>query len=337
MPAVSFHGVTIAWSLSDGARDPLRELLSVFDAPQGTTDGPEASCVRFEVSLAPASAATDPREEGWAPSFFHGAVETFRGERGFLIWDYASRVLVPPDGAPIVAQIAPLEREITSGSTSTALQVALILALRPLGFFHLHAAALVLPSATPVIVVGGTGAGKTTTTLALLEGAGADFLCDDSLYLSSSGSGAPLDLVAFPREFHVGPATLATFPRLAPLLGPVSPHTDKRAVDPRRAYPERFRPFLSIPRSPASALALFPSIANAEVTTVLPLARSDAFGRLLGSSGALVVDGVPKREANLAILSALLGTVGCYEVRLGADAIRAPMDAVCARIVHLPT
>lgn len=330
MPAVSLHGATVKWSLAGGVRDPLAELLAVFGP---SSDAAAGAGVVFEFRSAAASAAADPRGEGWEPSFFHGAVEAFRGPGGFLIWDHATRVFVPLGGGAIQAEIAPLEREVTVGSTSTAMQLALILALRPLGFFHLHAAAVVLPSGTPVLVVGGTGAGKTTTTLGLLEGESSLYLGDDSLYVTASADAGALDLVvAFPRAFHLGPTTLSAFPRLTPLAGPPPAHTDKRSVDPSRAYPGRFRPTITLPRSPRRALALFPSVAGTPLTSVTPLDRAEAFGRLLASSGAIVVDGVPGRDANLAALRALLDAVECYEIGLGDDVVTEPERAIGRRV-----
>ncbi len=332
MPAVALHGVTIAWSVAGPTRDPLADLLAGL-AP---ATAPEAPAVRLEIRAASNEAAADPRAEGWAPSFFHGVVDAFHGAGGFLIWDRASRVRVPPGGAPIEAAIAPADREIVPGSAGTALQIALVLALRRAGLFHLHGAALVLGSGVPVLVVGGSGAGKTTTTLALLE-AGAEYLGDDALYLAAGARAGGVDVVAFPRAFHLGPATLATFPRLLPLADPPAAHGDKRPLNPARAYRGRFRPFFSLPAGPAGALALFPSIAAAEEETALaPLARADAFGHLLASSGALIIPAAAGRAENLALLGALLGALRCHEIRLGADVLAAPA-AVAARIAALAT
>jgi hypothetical protein len=135
--------------------------------------------------------------------------------------------------------------------------------------------------------------------------------------------------VAFPREFHVGPATLASFPRLAPLAGPPSPRGAKRPLDPRAAYPGRHRAALT--PEPGRTLALFPSIAAAPLTEIAPLARADAFGHLLASSAALVIDGAAGRADNHALLAALLAASRCHEIRLGADALAAPA-AISSRI-----
>jgi hypothetical protein len=48
-----------------------------------------------------------------------------------------------------------------------------------------------------------------------------------------------------------------------------------------------------------------------------------------------VCEGVPGREENLALLSALLGAVRCHEIRLGADALEDPARAIAARVAAL--
>ena len=316
MPAAQLHGVTIAWSSEGLAFDPLAELLAMLEpgAP-----GPRA----LQVALRPAGegAAADPLKEGWEPSFFHGIVQAYRGAEGFLLWDRASRACVPPGGGAVEAEIAAPDREVEPGSAGAMLQIALALALRGRGLYHLHAAALEHASGAGVLVVGGSGAGKTTTTLALLE-AGAAYLGDDALFLE-----APLQLVAFPREFHLGAATLAAFPRLGALAGPDQGHLGKRPLDPRRAYPGRHRPRLR-----GVSLIVVPTVAGDPVTELVPLARAEAFGHLLASSAALVIEGLPGRDENLALLGAVLAGARCFELRLGRDALADPVSAVAARV-----
>ncbi|MFT3775557.1 MAG: hypothetical protein QM820_60185 [Minicystis sp.] len=326
MRAASLHGVRITWS-GEAPFDPVAAVLAMVEpgAPDARTD----AAIHFELRAAGPEIATDPRAEGWEPSFFHGIVQAYRGEGGFLLWDRASRVHLRPGDAPIVATIAPPEREITKGSAAAMIEVAIPLALRRFGLFHIHAAALAHPSGESILVVGGSGAGKTTTTLALIE-AGARYLGDDAHFLSASPDG--IRIAAFPRAFHLAPATIAAFPRLAPLAGPPSGHRDKRPLDARAAWPGRHQPDLVL--QPGHVLALFPSIADAPVTEIVPIPRADAFGLLIASSAALVIEGLPGRDDNLALLQAVLAASRCFELRLGRDALADPQAVVAERIAR---
>ena len=313
MPSLLLHTTPIVWSIEGLASDPLAGVLSMLDAGHAGGVGPS---VRFALRPASSRGTADPRLEGWEPSFFHGDVQAYRRGGAFLLSDRASRVTLPPvvvgvvegGSATIEAEIAPPEREPWPGSTAALLQIALMTAVRRVGIFHLHAAALASPEGHVVLVVGDSGAGKTTTTLALLE-AGADYLGDDTLFLAAEAGG--VRVIAFPRAFHLGAATLAAFPRLEPLAGPPSSPGEKRPLDPRAAFPGRARP--SVALTPGRVLALFPAVGDGPVTELGPVPRADAFGHLLASSAALVVEGLPGREENFAILGALLATARCVE------------------------
>jgi hypothetical protein len=321
---VALFGTSLAWSCEGIAEDPLLALLELLE-PEAA-EGPGR--VRFALRPAGAAEAADPRDEGWVPSFFHGVVQAYRGASGFLLHDRASRVWIPDGEGLVEAALVAPDREPFPGSTEATLQIALALALRRERLFHLHAAGLILPSGAATIVIGASGAGKTTTTLALLE-AGGDYLADDALFLREEPARG-VEVLGFPRPFHLGAATLAAFPRLAPLAGSAPAGTDKRPLDARVAYPQRRRAGFS---AGAGIIAIFPRVTPEDATVVEPLARAEAFGHLLASSAAVVLDGITRRDENLAVLRALLGAARAFEVRLGRDALAAP-TVIAARLAQ---
>lgn len=338
MPRATLHGVPISWSR--GAPPP--DLLAAILEPLGPileSEDPLSGGLALELREAPPSAADRPELDGFTPAFYIGIIQAYRGEprraggaaeaapvpTPLLFWNRASRVYLPFDGSPIEALIAPPSREVIPGSTAEMLHIALSLALRREGLFHLHAAAVVHPSGASIVIAGGSGAGKTTTTIALIE-AGCAYLSDDALFLRRAdqrAEDAALELLAFPREFHVGPATLGAFPRLAGLAQARVGHPSKLGVDPRQAFPDRSRL-----TCPPPSIVLFPSVTSSATTETTPLSRADALGQLIASSAAIFMGDIPGRAENIAALRSLVGSADAFELRLGSDFLQSPVEAL---------
>lgn len=315
MKTRALHGATLAWTCEDGAPDLVADLG--LAAGIGEEDGRG----RIEIVLRRGSDAesADPALAGYRPSFFHGIVQAYHEPEGappgFLLWDRRSRFLVPAGATRIEGFLS--AEELVPGSARASLEIALSLVLRSVGLFHLHAAALVRPThGDTVLVVGGAGAGKTTTTITLAS-AGYVFLGDDALLLEETAAGP--NLCAFPRPFHVGPAALSAFPRLAPLVGPPKRQGDKRDLDPSQAFPGQF-----LARGPAPRLVLHPRIEADRPTALAPLSKAEALGNLIASSGGLVIDEVPGKTEHLALLTRVTNGARHFDLRLGRDMLADP-------------
>lgn len=298
MPRVSVHGVPVAWDASSLPEDPLASLSHL----PATNDEPA-----LQITLSRA-AFRDVPVRG-APWFFHGVLSVTRDGDLVRMDDGASSAIVRP--GHVDARLV-VEGERLGPFAIGLVGAAMLLALREVALYDLHAAAVVDRHHRGIIIAGDSGAGKTTTTLALLE-AGADHVGDDRVLLRDGG--ARPEVLAWPREFHVGGATLAFFPRLAPFVGPPYGSGEKRVLDPDAAYPGRRR--LSLPT--VNAL-VFPRI-DVEVpeTRAFAVDRATAFGNLLIAGAMATLDGVQGAKAHLALLSALAGEGTPLELVLGRD------------------
>jgi len=313
MPSASLHGVRLVWSREEGTPNLVRDLGLASDIGEAPSRGQ----IKITIRKADPSSSNDPAAEGYRPSFFHGVVQAYEKAEtpgAFLLWDRQSRVLVPRDGSSLEVFVAP--NEGFPGSARASLEIALSLALRQSRLFHLHAAAVVDGLGRSIMLVGGSGAGKTTATIALLE-AGFRFLGDDALLIRASEEGPKL--YVFPRHFHLAPHTIAAFPRLAPLTGLARGVGEKRDLDPRVAYPDK-----QLTSCRAPLLVLHPRVDPPAKTALSPLPKAFALGHLVASSGGLVIDGATHKEEHLALLGLITNGARHEELCLGADLLADP-------------
>ncbi len=308
-------GISLLVWKEPGARDLASEIG--IDATEEGDDLDVAPLVLRLNRLDP-EIYKDPLQHGCRPTFFQGIVQAYRAPSRdttlTLLSDTTSLFFVDEYRGHIDGFVA--DHDAVPGSSRAALEIALALVLRWRGRFHLHAGAIVLPEGESILLVGGSGAGKTTATLALVE-AGSLFLGDDALVLANTDDGPRI--WSFPRLFHVGPETLDAFPRLRLLSRETHGYGDKRAIDPTLAFPSRATASCGAPTR-----ILHPRIEQAENTMLTPLSKAEGLGNLIAQSASLLIEGGPNKDEHLSLLSRIANDAEHIDLRLGRDLLHDP-------------
>src|SRR6266545_4550913 len=310
---VSVHGISVAWACVGLQDDPAARLLARFP----TMDGPFVPDVTLVLGPATAASRSDPTLEGYCQTCYFDNVKGFSRDGDLLLWDGFSRVRVDSLGVKITGEVADPCRTDRQLFTAVMLFVALIVALRHRQLFHIHAAALVHPRGVGWMLIGGSGAGKTTSTLSLLVN-GFGYLGDDASLLRHRDSS--VEVLSIPREFRLTDATLAAFPHLRSYASEqVSEGDIKRLVDPREAFPDAFRSSVI-----ALEILLFPEVTGSARTELLAMPADDAMGQLLLASAILAVDWMPHPREHLVLLETLLRGTRSFRLMLGRDVLARP-------------
>lgn len=247
----------------------------------------------------------------WLPTFCHGLAQGYTYQDEHRLSDGTSLLEIAPSKGILRGSLAALPlSELACGM----LHVAFCLMLRGQGMFDAHAAVACFEEHA-LVLLGDAGAGKTTTLLSLLA-AGATYLGDDRVLLREGSR--DIQLLGYPRDFHVSPDTLRAHPRLR--AHPALPTLDgKSRLDPGAAFPDRFQASFE-----GKITLLAPSVQPGTVTQLRPLAPAEALGRLLGASATVALEVLPARERQLALLTRLANTAPAYELRLGSDVLLEP-------------
>jgi hypothetical protein len=195
---------------------------------------------------------------------------------------------------------------------------ALLLALRELGIVQLHAAAVVHGDRA-IILAGDSGAGKTTTALALVE-AGCAPLTDDQIFVRDQAG--EWELLSAPQAFRVTPRTLRAFAAFESARGPLLPDLEKYELrlHDMHASPHR-------ERYHGSVRVLFPRQDPARLTRIVPMTHAEALGELMVASPAVAIGGAERARAHAAVLGKLVRSAGPCWLRLGPELLEHPANA----------
>ncbi len=230
-------------------------------------------------------------------------------EEDVLFIDYEHRVRLTCTPRQGLIQLGITGADVGDGvlAAHPMLTIAMLEMMKHLGRYPVHAASVSRDGAG-VLLAGTSGAGKSTLSVALTR-AGADFLSDDTVFVSSGADGLWVD--GFADEVDVTPATIAMFPELAHLSErPVLPGREKAAFRIEEVFGVQ-------PVAGTVPVALVtPRLTPGRRSELEPLSPAEARLELLPN--VLLTD--PTRsQAHLDLLAHLVRTVPCYTLVLGSD------------------
>ena len=302
-------GIDIVWRPWP-ASDPLAAILDCLGEPEA----PPTATLR--VSLRPADGPPAPLPDAsHRPLFFHGRTRVFAANDRLLLWDGASLLSLAEDGSELNGEVHPNSLDDGHTFSSATLLIALAVALRLRGRFHLHAGLVSLDGLGTLLVAGDAAHGKTTTTLSLLRRGGL-LAGDDTLYIDP----AARCIWGLPKPLNLSPKTAKAFAGLtARHPNPTAAESGKSSYPAALLFPGAIRASLGYPD-----WLLFPRITGEPSTRLEALAPTDALGNLMTASALVAVDGLSGAEEHLAALLSLVSQGRSYELLLGLDALERP-------------
>jgi hypothetical protein len=325
MRRVRFADRVIEWDRGDLPIDPLSVALPLLhdelpDAPDAASSATIADLsIRARLSAEP---TPSPATYGGTPVLYQNVTRCFATAEGLTVWDGASTIRISADGRAMAADIHASSLEHPFQFLAVTMKMAMLLALRGHGLFHLHAAAVRWPEGDTWVIPGESGAGKSTLTLAFLQ-AGAHWLSDDALLVPS---GERAEVIAWSRKIRMTAQTTAAHPELAPLLRRCAPGSGRDfEVDPQQAFPGR-----GVLRAGPPLTLLFPRIVDGEASELLPLSRNEAFGRILLACPWVAATQLARREEQLAALARIVDGARVFELAAGTGLLQAPEAAARA-------
>jgi hypothetical protein len=184
--------------------------------------------------------------------------------------------------------------------------------------YPLHAAAVCVGDRT-LVLPGGSGAGKTTLILALLR-AGFDLMADDMVFFFAGDEG--MRVLGFPDTAGLTGETLTLFPEAETHLCLEEPaRLRKQLVRPENVYASTVR------MTGRPIAVVFPRVAHADTSVLVPLGQDEAFHVLLGQ---LRPTEVRSSQGHLDCLARLATLCPSYRLETGRD-----LDAVSSLLRRL--
>lgn len=190
--------------------------------------------------------------------------------------------------------------------------VSLLMLLRSHGYYGLHANGVVNGEGG-VLLIGDSGAGKTTLTLSLVQ-AGWRYLADDALLLRRDNE--HVAALALRRGFACREQTLHYFPHLPAAHSP-------DLMDGKKLLTVEAIGNSAVRLCCTPHVLLFPQIGGGPHSRLAPLDEASALTTLIRLSTGILTERASVVQ-QIEVLKALVQQARCYQLRLGADVYEAP-------------
>lgn len=201
----------------------------------------------------------------------------------------------------------------TSASLITVMAYAMPAALRRVGLYDLHAAALIEPESSCCFVFPGTSrSGKTSLSLRLAA-SGWQYLSDDAVVISEGEDG--VEARGLRRPFQTAADSLrgCQLPGIEDALGVTIPNDPENGrLDPEILFPGQFAAFAK------PGVLCFPAITGESESRLAEIAKADAMMRLIAMCPWSNYDTSSARE-HLRVLNHLVRQCSIYTLHAGRD------------------
>jgi hypothetical protein len=308
----SCHGLTLEVEQHGPRDEPVLERFLEGLWWVRTADGVRRPRLRLSISLHDRGLRV-PR--GIQPM---SGLDGFQGlavEHEFYLTDGRSLLHVQPRRGQGSAQLAPDFFARPLHSQQLFWMFGLLKLLRPLGAYWLHSAGLVSREGVGILIIGGSGGGKSTLTIDLIR-QGWSYLSDDALLLHRQPAGVAA--LAWRKHVSVDAAAAGAYADL-PLGDEAADSTGgrKRRVEIEEVYPGQ------LVASCLPRVLLFSRVMPHAPSAVMPLDRPTALKQLLAQSGPPLFDHATMAQ-HFELLTRLLQQATPYELSAGLDIYQKP-------------
>lgn len=310
------HGLHIRAGSNHPAVGRMLHRTLQYKNARVTSPGPRVDItLDFGVERAPVAG---PEEARYVGASDRCGIAVWKGPDALVLSCGESSVVVRPTTGTATATLPDVHAAPSEQRRSLLFHLivlSLVILLRYRGWYALHAAALVR-NGRGMLLVAGSGCGKSTVTLSLVR-SGWKYVSDDTVLLRAERD--HVQAHSFRRTCCVDPPTVAHFPELNAETRPASlSDAAKWQLDIESVYPDRFRDTCT------PCVLVLPSVVDVSYSSVEPTDNISALAAIAHQGGMFLTPDPDVAGDHLDTLGQLIGQSSAYRLHAGRDALEAP-------------